>query len=75
VTIAKVIRSGDNQVVLLPAELRLSADEVEIFRRGDEVVMIEKTVSQNPAFELLCSLPADVVGGRVDVAAQERDES
>jgi len=36
---AKVFRFGDNQAVRLPRQYRLSGEEVEIFRRGDEIVL------------------------------------
>ena len=62
--IAKVFRSGNSQAVRLPKQFRLTSDEVEIFRRGDEIVLREKPKSLARAFELLCDLP--------DI---ERDES
>ena len=42
VTTAKVFKSGNSQAVRLPKEFRFASDEVEIFRRGDEVVLREK---------------------------------
>jgi antitoxin VapB len=39
---ARVFRSGSGQAVQLPKEFRLKAKEVEIFRRGDEIVLREK---------------------------------
>lgn len=49
-----VFQSGNSQAVRLPKEFRFKSKTVEIFRRGDEVVLREKprTVS-----ELLASLP------------------
>jgi antitoxin VapB len=41
-TTAKVFRSGNSQAVRLPKEFRFKATEVEIFRRGQEVVLREK---------------------------------
>ena len=41
-TTAKVFKSGNSQAVRLPKEFRFASDEVEIFRRGDEVVLREK---------------------------------
>jgi antitoxin VapB len=40
-TTAKVFRSGNSQAVRLPKEFRFKAKEVEVFRRGDEVVLRE----------------------------------
>jgi len=39
---AKVFRSGNSQAIRLPKEFRFRATEVEIFRRGDEVVLRER---------------------------------
>ena len=40
---ARVFRSGNSQAVRLPKEFRLKSKEVEIFRRGNEVVLREKS--------------------------------
>jgi len=46
---------------------------VEIFRRGDEIVLREKGHDMTRAFELLSSLPIDsVVTGRGDGPPQSR---
>ena len=39
---ARVFRSGNSQAVRLPKQFRLKSKEVEIFRRGDEIVLREK---------------------------------
>lgn len=57
---ARVFRSGNSQAVRLPKEFRFRGKEVEIFRRGDEVVMREKSKGMARAFELIASLPIDV---------------
>jgi len=36
---AKVFRSGNSQAVRLPKQFQLSVREVEIFKRGEEVVL------------------------------------
>ena len=36
---AKVFRSGNSQAVRLPKEFQLDVREVEIFKRGEEVVL------------------------------------
>ncbi len=36
---AKVFRSGNSQAVRLPKEFRLDVREVEVFKRGGEVVL------------------------------------
>lgn len=62
---AKVFRSGNSQAVRLPKQFRLKSREVEIFRRGNEVVLREKSGGIRRAFDLLASLPDDfTVPGR-----------
>jgi len=56
---AKVFRSGNSQAVRLPKEFRLKSKEVEVFRRGNEIVLREKDADLSRAFELLASLPTD----------------
>jgi antitoxin VapB len=72
---ARVFRSGNSQAVRLPKEFRLKAKEVEIFRRGDEIVLREKGRGLARAFEILANLPDDFLPeGRHDSAPQERDD-
>jgi antitoxin VapB len=65
---AKVFRSGNSQAVRLPKQFRLKSKEVEIFRRGDEIVLREKKGTMLRAFELLAGLPDDLT-----IAAREKD--
>ena len=67
---AKVFQSGNSQAVRLPKQFRLTSDEVEIFRRGDEIVLREKTRNLARAFDLLCDLPDFE---RNDAPPQERE--
>ncbi len=69
----KVFKSGNSQAVRLPKEFQFDVDEVEIFRRGDEVVLRKKPRSLLPAFKLL----AGIEGGleREQPALQERNFS
>ena len=70
----RVFKSGNSQAVRLPKEYQFDVDEVEIFRRGDEVVLRKKLLNLIPAFELLAGLPDDFMqGGRGDSAPQERE--
>jgi antitoxin VapB len=57
---ARVFKSGNSQAVRLPKEFRFHSKEVEIFRRGDEVVLREKSKGMERAFWLLANLPIDV---------------
>ncbi len=43
-TTAKVFRSGNSQAVRLPKRYRFKGKEVEIFRRGNEVVLRESPI-------------------------------
>ena len=69
---AKVFKSGNSQAVRIPAEFQFDTDEVEIFRRDDELVLRKKANSLEQAFHLLTSLPADFMAEREDSAPQER---
>jgi antitoxin VapB len=72
---ARVFRSGNSQAVRLPKEFRLKTDEVEIFRRGDEIVLREKGKGLARAFEILANLPGDFLrDGRFDTAPQDRED-
>jgi antitoxin VapB len=58
----------------LPKQFRLNSREVEIFRRGDEIVLREKAEGMVRAFELLAGLPDDFMSsGRQDDAPQSRE--
>ena len=71
---ARVFRSGNSQAVRLPKQFRLTSKEVEIFRRGDEIVLREKGKGLARAFEILANLPDDFLpDGRRDAPPQERE--
>lgn len=57
---AKIFRSGNSQAVRLPKEFRFKTNEVDIFRRGEEVVLREQSASLTRAFHLIASLPNDL---------------
>lgn len=58
---ARVINSGGRQIVRLPKNIRILTKEVEIFRRGDELVLREKMRGLERAFYLIAEL--DFLGG------------
>lgn len=66
---ARVFRSGNSQAVRLPKQYRLTSKEVEISRRGDEIILREKDGAMVRAFDLLASLPDDLV-----IAGREKDQ-
>jgi antitoxin VapB len=57
---ARVFRSGNSQAVRLPKQFRLKSKEVEIFRRGKEIVLRERDGTMSRAFDLLTGLPDDI---------------
>jgi antitoxin VapB len=70
---ARVFRSGNSQAVRLPKRFRFKSKEVEIFRRGNEIVLREKDGDIARAFDLLASLPEDLdLAERKDDVPQTR---
>jgi antitoxin VapB len=72
--ITKVFKSGNSQAVRIPVDLQFDTDEVEIFRRDDELVLRKKPTSLAKAFHLLAELPDDFVIDRSDDHPQERQD-
>lgn len=60
-TTAKVFKSGNSQAVRLPKEFRFNAREVEIYRRGSEVVLREAVQNLGQLLEGLPPWPDDFV--------------
>lgn len=69
---AKVFKSGNSQAVRLPKEFRFNGDEVDIFRRGDEVVLREKMKGMERAFWLIANLDIDC--DAIEALKKERPE-
>ena len=55
----KVFRSGNSQAVRLPKGFQFNSKEVEIFRRGNEIILRERQAKPTDIFDLLASLPDD----------------
>lgn len=73
-TTAKVFMTGRSQAIRLPKEFRFEGKEVEIFRRGDEVILREKPVTVEQLFKVLAQMPDDFYAEtRVDEPPQERE--
>lgn len=71
---ARVFQSGNSQAVRLPKDFRLEVEQVEIFRRGDEIVLRPIPESATALFDALASLPEDFMAeGREDAPPQERE--
>lgn len=73
VATARVFKSGNSQAVRLPKKFRVKSKELEIYRRGDEIVLREKAGGLERAFEILANLPGDMFPGkRKDEPPQRR---
>ena len=69
----RVFKLGNSQAVRLPKEFSVKSKELEIFRRGEEIVLREPAEGLARAFELLTNLPDDFLAdGRQDMPPQHR---
>ncbi|HET9086592.1 MAG TPA: type II toxin-antitoxin system VapB family antitoxin [Acidobacteriaceae bacterium] len=72
---ARVFQSGNSQAVRLPKQFRVSSKELEIFRRGNEIVLRESAQPMAQAFHLLVGLPDDFMADdRQDSVPQGRED-
>jgi antitoxin VapB len=72
---AKIFKSGNSQAVRLPKEFQFDVSEVQIFRRGDEVVLKKRPRNLARVFELLTELSDDFMeNGREQPPVQERED-
>lgn len=69
--IAKVFRSGNSQAVRLPKDFRFEANEVEISREGDALILRPKPVAVQPWGSLRAALER---GLSADFGVSERDQ-
>ncbi len=68
---AKILKFVNSQAVRIPQELCFDVTEVEIFKRGDELVLKSKPKNLTKAFDLLASMPENfMVEGREDAKAK-----
>jgi antitoxin VapB len=73
-TKTRIFKSGNSQAVRLPKEFRFEVDEVEILRRGSEIVLRVPKRNVAAAFAALESMPDDFLAdGRRDEPPQKRD--
>ena len=71
---ARIFQSGNSQAVRLPKEFRFNAKDVEIFQRGDEVVLREKRYTPADALAIFVNFPSDFMQeGRNDSPPQTRE--
>ena len=72
---ASVFMSGNSQAVRLPKDFQFDVKEVEIFKRGDEVVLRKKHKNMSILFDVLTSMPEDMMAeGRYNPPPQAREE-
>jgi antitoxin VapB len=56
---AKIFKDGNSQAVRLPKEFQFDTAEVQILRRGDEVILKKSPRNLARVFELLTGLSDD----------------
>ena len=59
--IARVFKSGNSQAVRLPKKFRVKSKELEIEKRGNEIILREKPGGMERAFHLIASLPEEIL--------------
>lgn len=70
----KVFKNGNSQAVRLPRAYSFDVDEVEILRRGNEIILRKKLRNLSEAFKLLSDMPADFFeNGREDLMPENRE--
>jgi len=72
---ARVFKSGNSQAVRLPKAFRLKGPEVEISRRGDEIVLREKPPKKrglSEVLDILAAMPDDAFEGIKDERPPEK---
>ena len=73
--VARVFQSGNSQAVRLPKQFRLRSKQVQVFRRGNDIVLRERPAKLS---ELLADLPPladDAFPDEIPDSAPERIES
>jgi antitoxin VapB len=60
--VARIFKSGNSQAVRLPKAFRLKGPEVEILRRGDEIVLRDRPPARRSLaelFDIFGAMPED----------------
>lgn len=58
-TTTRVFQNGNSQAVRIPREFQFDVTEVEIFRRGDELVLREKKDNLLHVLDIFAAMPDD----------------
>ncbi|TDR85197.1 antitoxin [Enterovirga rhinocerotis] len=72
-TTGKVFMSGNSQAVRLPKEFRVDADEVELSRDGEKIVMTPKTKPYGQRLIEALDELSDLIELPPDLPQQHRD--
>ena len=73
-TTTRVFKNGNSQAVLIPSEFHLDSSKVEIFRRGDELVLRKKKENLLQVLDIFAAMPDDFMEeGRSDPPPQQRN--
>jgi antitoxin VapB len=73
-TVAKIFKCGNSQALRLPKAFQFRSKEVEIFRRGNDIIIREQPRNLKQVFELFASMPADFYADeRDDTLPQDRE--
>lgn len=70
---ARVFKSGNSQAVRLPKKFRVNTGTVQIFRRGDEIVLRERPLKLSELLARLTPFADDFPENIPDAPPQERD--
>ena len=74
-TTTRVFMSGNSQAVRIPKEFQFDVEEIEIFKRGDEIILRKRPRNLAEAFEHIPCMPEDFMAdGREQGLQQERED-
>ena len=72
--LTRVFKSGNSQAIRIPKDFQLDVEEVEIFSRGDELIIKKSKSTLEDAFNILASMPNDFSEMEIaDLPPQQRD--
>ncbi|RJR55009.1 MAG: AbrB/MazE/SpoVT family DNA-binding domain-containing protein [Desulfobacteraceae bacterium] len=71
---ARVFRSGNSQAVRLPKEFHIEANEVDIFKRGGDIILRPRPQSWKEYFSQGRRFTDDYPDRIEDYSPEERDE-
>ena len=65
-TTTRVFKSGNSQAVRIPKEFQFDVEELEIFRRGDELVLRQKQGDLSDVMDIFAAFSDDFMKDRRD---------